>query len=89
MPPTLDDIPVGAYVETSTGSGYVRFSGTTSFAPGKWVGVELSEPRGKNDGSVQGVRYFECVPLFGVFVRARQAKILKPPPVCLSFALST
>ncbi|KAF8337534.1 dynein associated protein-domain-containing protein [Cantharellus anzutake] len=70
MPPAAEDIPVGAFVETSTGTGYVRYSGATNFAPGKWVGVELSEPRGKNDGSVQGVRYFECAPLYGVFVRA-------------------
>ncbi|EGD88677.1 hypothetical protein H112_03597 [Trichophyton rubrum D6] len=48
----------------------VRFIGTTRFAPGEWIGLELEDATGKNDGSVQGERYFECEYGFGMFVRA-------------------
>ncbi|GJJ11324.1 hypothetical protein Clacol_005556 [Clathrus columnatus] len=49
--------------------GTVRFIGKTKFAKGIWVGIEYDEPLGKNDGSVQGERYFTTKPLFGGFVK--------------------
>lgn len=52
----------------SLGNGIVRFVGETRFKPGSWVGIELEEADGRNDGSVQGVRYFQCPPARGVFV---------------------
>lgn len=52
----------------------VRFSGSTAFSTGKWVGIELYEPNGKNDGTVNGVPYFNCKPGHGVFVRQSQIK---------------
>ncbi|XP_030623923.1 CAP-Gly domain-containing linker protein 1 [Chanos chanos] len=49
--------------------GYVQFLGGTQFAPGQWAGIVLDEPIGKNDGSVAGVRYFQCEDLRGIFTR--------------------
>jgi dynactin 1 len=73
------DIPIGSTVEISLGRGIVRFCGTTSFSTGKWVGIELFEPVGKNDGSVQGVAYFSCQMNYGVFVKASQIRAFQAP----------
>ncbi|XP_018897649.2 kinesin-like protein KIF13A isoform X1 [Bemisia tabaci] len=50
-------------------SGVIGFVGTTQFAVGIWIGVELDAPTGKNDGTVQGVKYFDARPKHGIFVR--------------------
>ena len=34
---------------------------------GVWYGIELDRPVGKNDGSVNGVKYFSCRMKHGVF----------------------
>ncbi|GAA5884799.1 hypothetical protein JCM3774_006769 [Rhodotorula dairenensis] len=76
-------IPLGARVEVSAGVGTVRFVGQTAFAAGKWVGIELDHPAGKNDGSVAGTRYFHCADQHGVFVRASMVTPIDgaaPPP---------
>ncbi|KAG9326764.1 hypothetical protein KVV02_008654 [Mortierella alpina] len=70
------DISLGTRVEVSGNLGYVRYAGQTSFAPGRWVGVELDLPKGKNGGVVEGRRYFECRAQHGVFVRPSQARIV-------------
>lgn len=42
---------------------------------GAWVGVTLDEPTGKNDGSVNGTKYFSCAPNCGVFLRAERVEV--------------
>lgn len=49
--------------------GTIRFAGLTDFAEGEWYGVELDEPKGKNNGSVKERSYFECRELHGLFLR--------------------
>ena len=52
-----------------TKPGVIQFIGETKFAPGEWAGIVLDDLSGKNDGSVGGVRYFQCQPKKGVFSR--------------------
>nr|VZH96704.1 unnamed protein product [Spirometra erinaceieuropaei] len=58
--------------------GTVAFLGATQFSAGKWVGVVLDEPVGKNNGTVQGKRYFDCEENFGIFVRPTQVSLIGP-----------
>lgn len=65
-----DNFKVGDRVIVSgTKHGRIQFIGETQFATGDWAGVVLDEPIGKNDGSVNGVRYFQCEAKRGVFAR--------------------
>ena len=49
--------------------GVIKFIGQTTFKPGWWIGIHYDEPVGKNDGSVEGKRYFTCPAKFGAFVK--------------------
>ena len=55
--------------------GVVRFVGDVHFKPGVWVGVEYDEPVGKNDGTVQGKRYFSSRAGHGAFVRPLKVQV--------------
>ncbi|KAK9301458.1 hypothetical protein QLX08_006168 [Tetragonisca angustula] len=50
-------------------SGVIAYVGPTEFASGTWIGIELDAPTGKNDGAVNGHRYFTCRPKCGIFVK--------------------
>ncbi|KAL9652486.1 hypothetical protein ABK040_000058 [Willaertia magna] len=55
--------------------GTVKFVGKVSHSTGYWVGVQLDEPIGNNDGSVKGKRYFLCPQGFGTFSRPTEIKV--------------
>ena len=61
---------VGQVIQVSDGQlATIRYVGQTGFAAGEWIGVELEDPNGKNDGSVKGERYFDCEMGKGMFLR--------------------
>ncbi|KAF6843962.1 CAP-Gly domain-containing protein [Colletotrichum musicola] len=77
----MSELAVGQTVRLSDGrTGIVRFVGTTHFASGDWVGIELEDDSGKNDGSVQGERYFDCSMGHGMFVRPTTLAIISQAP---------
>ncbi|KAM9761415.1 centrosome-associated protein 350 isoform 2-T2 [Menidia menidia] len=69
--PVADEMPsfsVGDRVLVgSVQPGTLRFKGPTSFANGFWAGVELDKSEGSNNGTYDGVVYFECEKRHGIF----------------------
>ncbi|CAH1783867.1 unnamed protein product [Owenia fusiformis] len=57
--------------------GTVAYVGTTLFSSGKWIGVVLDDPKGKNNGTVQGKKYFDSPDNHGIFIRQSQLNILE------------
>jgi len=55
--------------------GEVKYIGEVHFKPGMWVGIQYDEPFGKNDGSVEEKRYFQCQPKYGGFVRVANVTV--------------
>ena len=72
---SIDEINVGDAVfvrnDASLG-GVVVWLGSVDYAKGDWVGVELDQPSGKNNGTVKGKTYFSCKDQHGLIVRASE-----------------
>jgi tubulin-folding cofactor B len=76
VPPGVESVvgmEVGMRCEAAPGArrGTIRFIGEIEEITigGVWVGVQLDEPSGSNDGTVKGARKFECTDKYGAFVR--------------------
>lgn len=72
-----DEMKVGsrALVKDKNLEGTVRFVGPTLFAPGKWIGIDLDDAKGKNNGLIQGKAYFQCPDNHGLMVRQNQLQV--------------
>lgn len=68
-------LSVGTKIFVKNEIATVRYIGNVEFANGIWLGVELRKPKGKNDGSVQGQRYFTCKPNHGLMVRPNRVTV--------------
>ncbi|CCE82633.1 Piso0_002367 [Millerozyma farinosa CBS 7064] len=76
----MTTISIGDRVLVRGQRGEVRFVGNAKFAPGTWIGIELDNAVGKNDGSLNGVRYFECKKKdgnYGAFVRESLIELVR------------
>ncbi len=56
-------------INAATRLGQVMYLGQVNDKQGYFVGVRYDEPLGKNDGSLDGKRYFECAPNYGGFLK--------------------
>lgn len=54
------------------GEGTIRFIGELIRVSGIWYGIELDGRRGKNDGTLKNVRYFECDDGYGLFIKSHE-----------------
>ncbi|XP_061490227.1 centrosome-associated protein 350 isoform X2 [Rhineura floridana] len=64
----LIDFSIGDRVLVSNVQpGTLRFKGLTNFAKGIWAGVELEKPEGNNNGTYDGIQYFNCKEKHGIF----------------------
>jgi len=78
-------IEVGMRCEVDPGGkrGEVKFVGKAGkgLPLGWWIGVQYDEPVGMNDGTVKGVKYFECPAGYGSMLRPDLVKVGDYPEI--------
>lgn len=74
----VKDIIVGDRIVFERSLGIVRYVGEVQGYSGHWLGIEWDDQRrGKHNGTVDGVKYFECLKTEGTgasFIRYHKAK---------------
>lgn len=84
IPASIGDVALSKYAfkvgdrvkVSGSKKGTIQYLGDADFARGMWVGVELDDPLGKNNGSVAGKRYFDCKPMYGLFAPFHKVELL-------------
>ena len=67
-PVALKDLQIGDRVIIGGKKyGTLKYLGPIHVSQGIWCGIKLDEPLGKNNGKLEGTRYFKCQHRFGVF----------------------
>mmetsp|Transcript_24670 Transcript_24670/g.36350 ORF Transcript_24670/g.36350 Transcript_24670/m.36350 type:complete len:290 (+) Transcript_24670:72-941(+) len=77
-PESVQGITVGNRCQVMPGKrrGSVQFIGEVEqLSEGYWVGVKFDEPCGLTNGTVKGVRYFDCEENYGSFVRGKNVTV--------------
>ncbi|KAF5292478.1 hypothetical protein FQA39_LY14025 [Lamprigera yunnana] len=80
-------IKVGQRVEVKGKDvlGTIAYHGMTGFAAGRWFGLVLDEPKGKNNGTVKDKIYFQCEENHGLFVKLDQIVFLDENEKAIQF----
>lgn len=62
------------------GIGKIKFIGNLEHTKemGIWYGIQLKERRGRHDGTVNSVKYFECAAQYGLHCRQNHLKLVEP-----------
>lgn len=78
----MSELAIGQVIQLADGrNGTIRYIGQPNGIPtGGWLGIELEDFSGKNDGSINGESYFECEMGKGMFVRPTAVAIIEQPP---------
>eukprot|EP01083_Nonionella_stella_P067807 179590_1 len=74
-------VTVGDGVKIKDLRGTVRFVGEILDQNGTYYGIELSTPKGKNNGRIGNIRYFKCKINRGLFVRRSAISTVFPKKV--------
>uniref|UniRef100_A0A0R3RJC1 CAP-Gly domain-containing protein n=1 Tax=Elaeophora elaphi TaxID=1147741 RepID=A0A0R3RJC1_9BILA len=59
------------------GAGTLMYVGPVEGKTGIFCGIELDHPEGKHDGTYQGIAYFHCAPLHGIFAPSYKVELLQ------------
>ena len=75
-----EGIEVGQRCEAELGDGSkrrgeVKYVGKVDGTKGWWVGIQLDEAWGKNNGSLKGKVYFTCEDNYGIFCRPNKVEV--------------